>query len=203
MLAGVTSIMIARGAEANPSCFLQTSELLDPMTVILPRYVRVALAVGNPFHNSKYCLGAMDLSASTSAASRAPGVREKRKALKQELVRAKTYRDFAAALNLAETDEEFALLEQATIDEVLPGLRGKLEVQDGEIEHETEEELKHATRAEKEVHSGKEIVEDKENEAPGAEAHAKPSCASGGSVVASVSSSASTSETGELQASAL
>ena len=195
--------MIARGAEANPSCFLQTSELLDPMTVILPRYVRVALAVGNPFHNSKYCLGAMDLSASTAAASHAPGVRERRKALKQELVRAKTYRDFAGALNLAETDEEYALLEQATIDEVLPGLRRKLEVQDGEMEEQTEEELKHATRAEKEVQSEKEGVQDKENEAPVAEGKGKPSCATAASMDASGSSSASTSETGELQASAL
>ena len=197
--------MIARGAEANPSCFLQTSELLDPMTVILPRYVRVALAVGNPFHNSKYCLGAMDLSASTAAASHLPGVREKRKALKQELVRAKTYRDFAAALNLAETDEEHALLEQATLDEVLPALKGKLRVQDGEMEEQTEEELRHATRAEKEVRGGKEVVEDKENEAPGAKtnASAKPSCASGGSVDASVSSSTSSPEAAGIQASAL
>jgi tRNA-dihydrouridine synthase 2 len=38
-LTGVTSIMIARGAEANPSCF-RTEGRLSPVQVVVPRYLR-------------------------------------------------------------------------------------------------------------------------------------------------------------------
>lgn len=38
--AGVTSIMIARGAERNPSCF-RPEGLLDPSAIVSPLYLRV------------------------------------------------------------------------------------------------------------------------------------------------------------------
>lgn len=42
--AGVTSIMIARGAERNPSCF-RPEGLLDPSDIVSPLYLRVVSSV--------------------------------------------------------------------------------------------------------------------------------------------------------------
>ncbi|SJX63148.1 related to tRNA dihydrouridine synthase [Sporisorium reilianum f. sp. reilianum] len=54
-LTGVTSTMIARGAEANPSCFRPEGNLSIPH-VIAPKWVRYSIALNNPVGNTKYCL---------------------------------------------------------------------------------------------------------------------------------------------------
>ncbi|KAN0065697.1 tRNA-dihydrouridine synthase 2 [Thecaphora frezii] len=64
-LTGVTSTMIARGAEANPSCFRSEGSLSIPDT-IAPKYVQYSLAFNNPLGNSKYCLGQLAFKPSES-----------------------------------------------------------------------------------------------------------------------------------------
>lgn len=158
-LTGVTSIMIARGAEANPSCFLPTG-LLDPMDTIIPRYTRIAIATNNHFQNTKYCLNVMDLTATSKPAE--AGIKAKRQKVKSEMTHLKTYE---ALCDISGVNYDKAKTE--SLDEILPGLRGRLRVEDREIEDETEEELKH--KMPREVGKAKEMVDelraegDKEN----------------------------------------
>ena len=131
--------MIARGAEANPSCFSAISRnppgLLDPLDTIIPLYTRVAMIVGNHFSNSKYCIYSMDL----AATSKAPysGVKEKRKKIKSDMSHLK---DYIGLCKLLDIDYEEAAKEK-NLDNVLPGLREKLMAEDGEIAQETQEDL--------------------------------------------------------------
>ena len=136
IFSGVTSIMIARGAEANPSCFQGSGELLDPLDVILPRYSRLALFTSNAFQNTKYCLNAMDLGA-TSKAPQA-GIKAKRKSMKAEMSHLKNYE---ALCELVGVNYERAKEER--LEDILPGLRERLKLENKEIEEETQEELMH------------------------------------------------------------
>lgn len=133
-LTGVTSIMIARGAEANPSCFHASKSLQDAIQVIVPRYARIAHHVNNPFGNTKYCLNAMDFSGSNSGKGR-PGSKERRKQLKIELSRVKSYEGLFELLELDKEEEV------SSLDELLPGLRERLAKEDREIATEVREEL--------------------------------------------------------------
>lgn len=80
--------MIARAAEANPSCF-DANGLRDPVTDIVPRYIRIAHATDNHFSNSKYCLNAMDFAASPLKGQ--AGMPKRRKAAKTALGQSKEY----------------------------------------------------------------------------------------------------------------
>jgi tRNA-dihydrouridine synthase len=135
-LTGVTSIMIARGAEANPSCF-SPSGLKDPMETILPLYTRIAMVVDNAFQNSKYCIYAMDLSASPYKTQ--PGSKSKRHELKSEMSHLKDYPSLCTLLGI---DYEECRKNEKRIQDVLPDLEGKLRVENEEIREETDEELK-------------------------------------------------------------
>lgn len=108
-ITGVNSIMIARGAESNPSCFRPAGRL-DPITVIAPAYLKLAIATGNHFHNTKYTLGAMDPAASPSPAQKAV-----RGAFKLGINKAKTYED---ACKVAGVDYEEA--SKLTVEELVP-----------------------------------------------------------------------------------
>ena len=97
-LTGVSSIMVARGAEANPSCFRKEG-MLDPISVIAPLYVKLAVATGNHFHNTKYCLGAMDPSRGVDPAG--PGLTKAvRGAFKLGINKSKTLEDIAKAVGV-------------------------------------------------------------------------------------------------------
>lgn len=128
--------MIARGAEANPSCF-STSGLCDPAETILPLYTRLAMVVDNAYQNSKYCLYAMDLSASPRRSE--PGTKQKRHKLKSDMSHLK---DYPSLCELLGVDYEECRKKEKKIGDVLPDLQAKLSVQNEEIREEVEEELK-------------------------------------------------------------
>lgn len=132
-LTGVTAIMIARGAEANPSCFHESKALQDPIEVIIPRYARIAHYVNNPFGNTKYCLNAMDFSGSNGGKGK-PGSKDRRKQLKTDLSRVKEYKGLFELLAVQQT-------EVTNLDELLPGLRERLKEGDTVIQAETREDL--------------------------------------------------------------
>lgn len=164
--------MIARGAEANPSCF-SPEGLLDPIETILPLYTRVAMVVDNAFQNTKYCIYAMDLSASPYKTQ--PGSKVKRHEMKGNMSHLKDYPSLCSLLGLNYEEER---KHGKRIQDVLPQLEGKLKVQNDEIREETEVELKRknvqnaATSMMKEKEEGKEMYgsdggsSSKENEEP-------------------------------------
>ncbi|GAA96539.1 uncharacterized protein L969DRAFT_50568 [Mixia osmundae IAM 14324] len=116
-ITGVSSIMIARGAEANPSCF-RSSGLAEPVSEIIPLYLKIALAVDNHFSNTKYCLqcGSLADKHMTPGGSK-PTTSKQLSALKQSMSSAKTYADFC---KLFDVDEAAARLE--TVEDILPDL---------------------------------------------------------------------------------
>ncbi|KAH8925520.1 FMN-linked oxidoreductase [Atractiella rhizophila] len=118
-ITGVRSIMIARGGEANPSCF-RADGLLDPETVVIPRYLRIVLATKHHFGNAKYCINSMDLSASPSLASNTPGLKERRARMKEQLTKCKTPEDLCELFSLQ--DEEIEEARNAKIEEIVPEL---------------------------------------------------------------------------------
>ncbi|KZO91217.1 FMN-linked oxidoreductase [Calocera viscosa TUFC12733] len=52
---GVTSVMVARAAESNPTCFSKDG-LRDAETYVIPRYARLAKHLNNHWSNTKYCM---------------------------------------------------------------------------------------------------------------------------------------------------
>ncbi|KAL1739904.1 hypothetical protein HDZ31DRAFT_48561 [Schizophyllum fasciatum] len=55
-MTGCDSVMIARAAESNPSCFSPTP-LVDVEKTLYPAYIRVAKYVNNPWPLTKFCVG--------------------------------------------------------------------------------------------------------------------------------------------------
>lgn len=55
---GVKAVMIARGAEGNPSCF-RDSIVESVPEVIAPAWIRLALTFDNNYGNTKYCINSM------------------------------------------------------------------------------------------------------------------------------------------------
>lgn len=131
---GVTSIMIARGAEDNPSCF--APKLADPLSEILPLYTKLAVHTNNAFQNTKYCIYQMDLS-KTSKAPEA-GMKQIRVKFRNELSHLKTYEGLCDLLDI----DYDACKAIKSIEEILPGLEQKLKAQNEEIYRETQDELK-------------------------------------------------------------
>lgn len=109
--------MVARAAEANPSCF-SPDGLRDPVTQLVPEYLRIAAAINNPWGNSKYCLNAMDFAASPLKGQ--AGAPKRRKQLKQELSQAKGYDALVGPLKLELLDEE---QRKNWVDHLVPQLR--------------------------------------------------------------------------------
>ncbi|KAJ3278541.1 tRNA-dihydrouridine(20) synthase [NAD(P)+]-like [Borealophlyctis nickersoniae] len=90
-LSGVSSVMLARAAEQNPSIFRKEGPL--PRYEILKEYVRTAVQYNMPFHNAKYCVLIMW---PTSAG----------KEFREKLVKSKTYVDLCGALDMMEFYED-------------------------------------------------------------------------------------------------
>ncbi|GAA5828347.1 hypothetical protein JCM3770_002551 [Rhodotorula araucariae] len=95
---GVGSAMVARAAEANVSCFRREG-LLDPIDEVIPRLLRIAIATGNHYSNTKYILNAISLFASPT-----PPSRERNRAVKLAMNQARSYDDMAAAFGLGPDD---------------------------------------------------------------------------------------------------
>ncbi|GAA5866146.1 hypothetical protein JCM1840_005089 [Sporobolomyces johnsonii] len=97
---GVSSVMIARAAEANPSCFSRDG-LEDPISVVIPRLLRIAIATGNHFGNTKYILNAINLHASPT-----PPSRERNRDVKQRMNKARTYEEMGEIFGIAKDEVE-------------------------------------------------------------------------------------------------
>ncbi|GAA5865281.1 hypothetical protein JCM3774_004920 [Rhodotorula dairenensis] len=113
---GVSSVMIARAAEANPSCFSRTG-LADPISQVIPRLLRVGIVTQNHYNNTKYILNAMSLTDSPT-----PPSREVNREYKQKMNKAKSYGDMAEVFGISR-DEVTALANEAdtkTLEELLP-----------------------------------------------------------------------------------
>ncbi|WFD35886.1 tRNA-dihydrouridine(20) synthase [NAD(P)(+)] [Malassezia cuniculi] len=64
-LTGASAVMMARAAEANPSCFAAQRECAA--TVIGPQWLRYAVWSNNPFGNTKYCVTLLAFTPSAGA----------------------------------------------------------------------------------------------------------------------------------------
>lgn len=123
--------MIARSAEANPSCFA-TNGLEDPIKVVIPRLLRIvrfvphsrrlnsltigllqAVATNNNYQNTKYILNAMDLYASPT-----PPSREVNRDLKQRMNKAKSYEDMCAIFGISE--DEVKRIRETSVEDFVP-----------------------------------------------------------------------------------
>lgn len=101
-LTGVTSTMIARGAEANPSCFRPEGNVSIPQ-VIAPKWVKYSIALNNPVGNTKYCMAqlAFKPNESGNANGGAKAFNKKQlSALRTGISHAKTQEDLAAVFHI-------------------------------------------------------------------------------------------------------
>ncbi|GAC76097.1 tRNA-dihydrouridine synthase [Moesziomyces antarcticus T-34] len=125
-LTGVTSTMVARGAEANPSCFRPQGSLSIP-DVIAPKWVRYSLALNNPIGNTKYCMAQLAFKPAESVAKDAgakakPMNKKQLSALRMGIAQAKTHEELAAVFKI-DVDQVRAL---SVDDEILSDLRTAL-----------------------------------------------------------------------------
>jgi tRNA-dihydrouridine synthase 2 len=122
--------MIARAAEANPSCF-SSKGLEDPIKVVIPRLLKLvrfvlfltsliahrslsqAIATSNHYGNTKYILNAMNLHSSPT-----PPGRDLNREMKQKMNKARTYEEMGAAFDVGV--EEVAELKETRVEELLP-----------------------------------------------------------------------------------
>ncbi|SPO45463.1 related to tRNA dihydrouridine synthase [Moesziomyces antarcticus] len=125
-LTGVTSTMVARGAEANPSCFRPQGSLSIP-DVIAPKWVRYSLALNNPIGNTKYCMAQLAFKPAESVAKDAgtkakPMNKKQLSALRTGIAQAKTHEELATVFKI-DVDQVRAL---SVDDEILGDLRTAL-----------------------------------------------------------------------------
>ncbi|GAA5948691.1 hypothetical protein JCM21900_005262 [Sporobolomyces salmonicolor] len=109
---GVSSVMIARAAEANPSCFSREG-LEDPISVVIPRLLRIAIATQNHFGNTKYILNAINLHMSPT-----PPSRERNRDIKQRMNKARTYDEMAQIFGI--TQDEVERLGNESVEGLVP-----------------------------------------------------------------------------------
>ncbi|KAE8271028.1 hypothetical protein A4X09_0g1327 [Tilletia walkeri] len=139
-LTGATSIMIARGAELNPSVFRRQGKLSVP-DIIAPQYARYAMFFDNTWGNTKYCMGQLNFkdranivgkegASSTSSQATAPAgaatVKHMKKAdliaLRDTVMSSAGYEDMAQAFGLdyeaecAKAPEEMLAEVQEAVD---------------------------------------------------------------------------------------
>ncbi|GAA6021299.1 hypothetical protein JCM10207_002689 [Rhodosporidiobolus poonsookiae] len=124
---GVSSVMIARAAESNTSCF-SSSGLKDPLTEVIPRLIKLGIAMGNHYNNTKYILNALDLYASPT-----PPTREVNREYKLRMNKAKSYELMGQVFGM--TKDEVERLKETSAEELLPAWverRGKIVEEEGE-----------------------------------------------------------------------
>ncbi|KAG9078375.1 hypothetical protein FS749_009595 [Ceratobasidium sp. UAMH 11750] len=86
---GVTSVMLARAAEANPSCFDDSRPPRDAELEMIPEYLRLAKYLDHPFGNTKHCI--QQFNSPSTPESRKALSKEARKAFRQRISQAKSY----------------------------------------------------------------------------------------------------------------
>ncbi|GAA5892898.1 hypothetical protein JCM6882_006889 [Rhodosporidiobolus microsporus] len=109
---GVSSVMIARAAEANTSCF-SSKGLADPLKEVAPRLLKLGIATGNHYNNTKYLLNALDLYSSPT-----PPTREVNRVYKQKMNKAKSYELMGAVFGISE--EEVQGVRDTPVEDLLP-----------------------------------------------------------------------------------
>ena len=124
---GVQAIMIARGAEGNPSCF-HTQGVVSIPEVIAPAWIRLALTFGNNYGNTKYCINSMAFKPSSSIVPNARPLRtsgwnkHKFQEARMKLSQAKTVEEMGIALGVDVQGQK-----EKTIDEALKEVREALQ----------------------------------------------------------------------------
>ncbi|GAA6059729.1 hypothetical protein JCM10212_000257 [Sporobolomyces blumeae] len=113
---GTRSVMIARAAEANVSCFRREG-FVDPIKEVIPRLIKIGVATGNHFANSKYILNAINLHLSPT-----PPSREVNRDIKLKMNKAKTYEDMGAIFGIDrdEVERSRQVGQDGKIDELVP-----------------------------------------------------------------------------------
>ncbi|PWN41868.1 FMN-linked oxidoreductase [Ceraceosorus guamensis] len=125
-LTGVKSIMIARGAEANPSCF-HPDGVRSITSEVAPQMVRYAAAVENAFPNTKFCLSQLAYKSTSSFNPKAKPL--KNSPNKREMI------NFREALAKSKSDEDLALVfgvdlhqvKNTSMDDILRPVKEALE----------------------------------------------------------------------------
>ncbi|KAK4047551.1 tRNA-dihydrouridine synthase 2 [Microbotryomycetes sp. JL201] len=112
-LTGVDAIMIARGAEANPSCFDERGyrDLVDD---VIPRILKIAIKTNQPFGNIKYILNSLDL---TKSSVNRP--RDARTKIKLGINQAKTYEQMMTVVGL-DADQVVQEVKQCSLEHLVP-----------------------------------------------------------------------------------
>ena len=98
-LTGVTSTMIARGAEANPSCFRPEGNVSIPL-VIAPKWVRYSVALNNPIGNTKYCMSQLAFKPAEPGNAAKHMSKKQLSVLRTGIAHAKTQEDLAAVFGV-------------------------------------------------------------------------------------------------------
>lgn len=102
-LTGASSFMMARGPEANMSCFQPQRECTA--TVLAPKWLRYAIRTNNLFGNSKYCITQMAFTTTagakdTDAEKISPLKKRDLVEIRSALSASQTHEDMARALHL-------------------------------------------------------------------------------------------------------
>jgi tRNA-dihydrouridine synthase 2 len=124
---GVKAIMIARGAEGNPSCF-RSQGLLSVPEVIAPAWARLALTFDNNYGNTKYCINSLAFKPSSSIVPNAIPIKSK-------LWNKQRFQEVRSQLSQSKSVEEISVImgvdvevqKQISIDEALQEVRTALE----------------------------------------------------------------------------
>ncbi|PKI84298.1 tRNA-dihydrouridine(20) synthase [NAD(P)(+)] [Malassezia vespertilionis] len=120
---GATSLMLARGPEANPSCF---GRRVCAATEIAPKWLQYAVYFDNPFGNTKYCMTQLAFTTTGGAGDAekvSPLPKRELVARRAALSQAKTHEEIAHALRLswpAEGAEQLLAHVQTTIQQQTP-----------------------------------------------------------------------------------
>jgi tRNA-dihydrouridine synthase 2 len=136
---GVKAVMIARGAEGNPSCFRKEGVISVP-DVIAPSWARLALTFDNNYGNTKYCISSMAFKPSSSilpSARPLPGATSKKQALhelRQKVAQSKTVEEIAASLGVNVEEEKKKPVEEALLDVEQALLRYEVKGQSERVE---------------------------------------------------------------------
>ncbi|CAE6358480.1 unnamed protein product [Rhizoctonia solani] len=93
---GATSVMMARAAEANPSCFDPSRPVRDAELEIMPEYLRLAKYLDNHFSNTKFCVQQFNSPTTPESSQALP--KAARKAFHQRISQAKNYDMLESAL---------------------------------------------------------------------------------------------------------
>ncbi|KIY52699.1 FMN-linked oxidoreductase [Fistulina hepatica ATCC 64428] len=104
-LTGAHSVMIARGAEANPSCF-SPNPLVDVDKTLYPAYFRLAKYTGNHFSLTKFCINQF-------AGAFVNTTKSDMTKLRGRIARAKNYDDVADIAGVWTGEQEYKEIEDA------------------------------------------------------------------------------------------